>query len=490
MSAPLGYEALCRLAETLARPLHSVMVLSPGADPFHCGTAVHKRDAEWFAALWREHMDRGGHLRRLHYRLVSQAAPILLPSGEPYRNTINCWTTLKMAGKWARYLGLVDADDVDDRRSPPPRLALDEAGAAPASARVERAELWISRVHEPFMPELPRLALVPPAVPQRYHVEVWVEKSDVEDVVLPLAYRYGFNYVPFAGQPGIQPCRKLVDRAERSGRPVRILYISDFDPQGQSMPLAVARKIEFILAERGLDLDIELRPLALTKQQCVDLELPRIPIKDGDRGKRAFEERHGDGATELDALEALHPGLLEDLIVAEVERYHDHTLEERLREAEASVTADLMAINETVHPRNEDELEELRAELDSICEPLREVNRQLAAWRQKVEAIHEAIRQELEDAAPDLEDPSLWPEPAAGDEHPDPLFDSTRDYLEQIEAYKRAQGKPLERRKRGTLTGGKASPSEKPSNATVSETAASEARGQHEQRPCSGGSPE
>jgi len=126
---------------------------------------------------------------------------------------------------------------------------------------------------------------------------------------------------------------------------------------------------------RGLDLDIELRPLALTKQQCVDLELPRIPIKDGDRGKRAFEERHGDGATELDALEALHPGLLEDLIVAEVERYHDHTLEERLREAEASVTADLMAINETVHPRNEDELEELRAELDSICEPLREVLR-------------------------------------------------------------------------------------------------------------------
>lgn len=449
MSSPIGYEALCQLAQKLGRPLHSLTALSHGADPFGCDTPAHVRDAEWFAELWHGHMDRGGHLRRLHYRLISQASPITLPSGAPYLNTINCWSTLKLAGKWARYLGLVDADDVDDRRSPAPHLHLDDEWSSPASAVVREAEVWFSRLIPPRMPDLPRLGLRPPGISQRYHTEVWVEKSDVEDVVLPLARRYAFNYVPFNGQPGLRPCRQLVDRAERSGRRVRILYLSDFDPQGQSMPVAVARKIEFVLAERGLDLDIELRPLALTKDQCVELELPRIPITDGDRGKRAFEERHGDGATELDALEALHPGYLHDLIVAEVERYRDDTLEDRLAEAESSVSADLEAITETVVLRHENELDALRAELEHVAEPIQEINRRLVSWREKAEAVVATIRAELEEAAPDVSDASLWPEPEEGDEHPDPLFSSLRDYVEQVAAYKRFQVKPAERRKRG-----------------------------------------
>ena len=37
---------------------------------------------------------------------------------------------------------------------------------------------------------------------------------------------------------------------------------------------------------------------------------------------------------------------------------------------------------------------------------------------------------------------------AYGDEHPDPLFDSRRSYVDQIEVYKRHQGKPTERRER------------------------------------------
>ena len=37
-----------------------------------------------------------------------------------------------------------------------------------------------------------------------------------------------------------------------------------------------------------------------------------------------------------------------------------------------------------------------------------------------------------------------WPTPANGNEDADPLFDSTRDYLEQIDRYKEHQGKPTE----------------------------------------------
>ena len=203
--------------------------------------------------------------------------------GGVYVNNDYCYAKLNRVSQWARYLDLVSLDDIVDRRNPTPHIFL--AAPEEAGVNVAGSSLWSISV-VPDFPALPSLTLTGPQVVQPYHLEVWVEKSDVEDVVLPLAQNYQFNYLPFIGQPSISSCRDLVDRAERSERPVRILYISDFDPQGQSMPIAVARKIELILAKRGLDdLDIEVRPLALTKDQCVEFELPRTPIKSSDKLK-------------------------------------------------------------------------------------------------------------------------------------------------------------------------------------------------------------
>lgn len=53
----------------------------------------------------------------------------------------------------------------------------------------------------------------------------------------------------------------------------------------------------------------------------------------------------------------------------------------------------------------------------------------------------------LEAEAPDP-DEIEWPEPDDGDEDDDPLFNSTRNYVEQIDCYKEYQGKPTERRNR------------------------------------------
>jgi hypothetical protein len=40
-----------------------------------------------------------------------------------------------------------------------------------------------------------------------------------------------------------------------------------------------------------------------------------------------------------------------------------------------------------------------------------------------------------------------WPEPRDADEDYDPLFDSTRDYVEQINRYKEHQDKPIARKR-------------------------------------------
>jgi len=60
--------------------------------------------------------------------------------------------------------------------------------------------------------------------------------------------------------------------------------------------------------------------------------------------------------------------------------------------------------------------------------------------------LQETLAQELEEEAPDPGEVN-WPEPEEGDEDPDPLFDSTRGYLEQIDRYKEHQDKSTVRRK-------------------------------------------
>src|SRR5262245_2078451 len=189
------------------------------------------------------------------------------------------------------------------------------------------------------MPPVPRLFLLPPTILQPRHVELWCEKTTVNDVLIELAEMYGTNVVTGAGELSVTACLRLIERAQQSDRPVRILYISDFDPAGMSMPLAVARKIEFLLRARNLNLDIQVRPVALTAEQCRELRLPRTPIKESERRRGRFEEQYGESATELDALEALHPGTLQQILENEIERYFDASLNQRLQEVADDVGA-------------------------------------------------------------------------------------------------------------------------------------------------------
>jgi hypothetical protein len=427
---PSGHEDLKALAERLGRPLYTLRAQDAKTDPFLAGMPARRRDAEWFAEVWnRVGGKRGFHLRRLHYRVLSQDPPILMPDGTPYINTVRCVATLYNGGRDARHLGLIDSDDLVDRKNPPPTIFMREGESGEIQCHGGLGELA-----EPKL-EIPRLVLAPPITAQAYQVEIWCEKSTMNDVLMPLGERYGVNVVTGTGEISETRCNELVQRAEESDRPVRILYASDFDPAGDSMPVAAARKIEYALYRlQRYDLDIQVRPVVLTHDQCVEYRLPRIPIKDEARAQR-FEERFGEGATELDALEALHPGELERILVREIERYHDTTLDERVDEVADAVDEDLAEVNEHVRETHAEEIAELEREREAVVAAIE-------AFKRKAEPILRAIEQDLEDGAPDVDLDYDWPEPDEGDEDDDPLFDSTRTYLEQIDRYKDHQDKP------------------------------------------------
>lgn len=398
------------MAKVQGCPVPDLLALAPQNDPFYVGTPGDMAQAEWFAGVWRKGGFFGGaHLRRVHYWCVSQGN-LLQHNGLPYENTEKCWAYLCQASKAARYLGLVSIADVADHKNPDPHISAWYDCATNARFEVNVPELqnpsvWINgRWRGDEWRTGFNIAMVQP-----YHLEVWVEKSTMNDVLLPVCKRHHANLVTGEGEMSIPSVHDLVKRLRKADKPTRIFYVSDFDPAGQSMPRAVARKIEWMLRKEGLALDVKLCPLVLTREQVERHSLPRTPIKKSERRGAAFEERQGKGAVELDALEALHPGSLATIVKDALSTYYSEEAEKEARDKEIALRKAIEREVADITGRYSEEikaLEAMREELDAL----------------EVPGIEEY---EPDKATPEADD----------DEYPW-LFDSQRTYLEQIKAYK------------------------------------------------------
>lgn len=386
-----------------------LIALAPQNDPFYCGSKAQRRDAAWFADIWQRAGFGGGvHLRRVHYWIVSQSEPVQMPvkkkGSRDYRNTDACWRYLTQAAKYARYLGLVAIRDIADHKNPSPHIGAYYNEWDPYAA-VEVPDL-----DEPEVRVGGNGLDVVNAQP--YHLEVWCEKSTMDDVLWPACERYKANLVTFEGEVSITACHELIARIEASGgKPARVFYISDFDPAGNSMPAAMSRKVEYLLTQRGLDYDVKITPLALTLEQVKEYRLPRAPIKDSELRAGAFEEAFGAGATELDALEAQHPGVLGQLTRDALATYYSQAAASAVYKQRQALRQAINAKVKAITSRYADEI----AALEAMQEELRAI---------EIDATEYAV-----DCYPaNVAENGAW------------LFDSARDYVDQIAHYKAHKG--------------------------------------------------
>jgi hypothetical protein len=259
----------------------------------------------------------------------------------------------------------------------------------------------------------------------------------MNDVLGPLCQGYGMNLQTGLGELSITATLALVHRLQEAGKPARIFYVSDFDPAGQSMPVSVSRKVEYFVRTLGLDVDVRVFPVILTAEQVLAYQLPRTPIKETERRRGGFEDRYGEGAVELDALEALYPGELQSVLEGCIVYYFDPTLEQRTKEVQAALERDLGLVWQQVTARFAGDVEALRAVHAQLQQ---EFGARMAAYGEQVQALWHAMRNELDLSAPQLDAYPL-PAPVFSGELAEGLYDSARDYLEQIEAYKLFQGK-------------------------------------------------
>jgi hypothetical protein len=243
----------------------------------------------------------------------------------------------------------------------------------------------------------------------------------MRDILDDVGRQYGVTRVYSLGEISLVACVKLIlDRVASNGnRPIRVLYLSDFDPAGRSIPVAAARKVEWLIRKHNLDIDLQLVPILLDHDQCVHYQLPRTPLK-------ADAHQFGEGATELDALEALHPGELRSIVTEALDRYYDHDLHDRWVRECADVEAAIF-----------DMTAEVRAEYAEIAFAASDLRNRIELLFAKM-AAEITSRAEATETLQPLDEFKSEREIV---EHPDPLYDSLRPYEEQIAKYKLFQGR-------------------------------------------------
>ena len=433
----ITYHDLKAQAKAQGLPVKALIALAPQNDPYYTGTPTDEAMATWFANVWERFSFRTGtHLRRIHYLLVSQDPPFSRANGLPYLNDHPSWNYLLQASKVARYLGRIPAADFEDHRNPDPHL-IRYYPSEPYEPKLSIEGQWDFELYFPSFPDLPTIDLNHFDCQQPYHLEIWTEKSTMNDILLPACKRWEANLITAKGELSITAARDLINRVIEADRPARIFYISDFDPAGRGMPLAIARKLEFFTATLAPDLDIILDPLALTYEQCVEYHLPRSPIKHTERRRHRFQEEFGQGATELDALEALHPGELGHLLDRTLGHYYDEDLDRRTRQERRQLLKDLATTQDDAITHLVDDYNDLASQYQDALADFQEATGPIT---ERLDPLRQAITAALQEAAGrfDLDDYPI-PKGRRASDDPDCLYDSSRSYFDQLARYKQHQ---------------------------------------------------
>jgi hypothetical protein len=174
---------------------------------------------------------------------------------------------------------------------------------------------------------------------QDYYVEVWIEKEALVGVIerpcdewrVPYFSCRGYN----SGSEAYDGARRFKWKISDGIRPV-IFYLGDHDPSGLQMDADHYKRLGQLSGY-----EIEIRRLALTKDQVEEHRLPSNPVKRTDTRSRDYELEHGGGCWELDALD---PSIIAGLVEREIESVIDRKEWNKGLAAEREVKDKLLAV--------------------------------------------------------------------------------------------------------------------------------------------------
>jgi hypothetical protein len=206
---------------------------------------------------------------------------------------------------------------------------------------------------------------------QPYRIIFFGEKTSLKEILLPFVGRVNGELVLPTGESSDTLIAGVARRAEEDQRKHKelavehgfsedtrqavVLYFSDFDPAGHQMAISVARKLQALCHLLYPDLEIQLHPAALTRQQVKRLRLPSTPLKETEKRGDKWRAAMGYEQIEIDALIALNPEALREIVRDALEPFYDFTLRERNYEASREWSAEAKELVESLPEVSESE---------------------------------------------------------------------------------------------------------------------------------------
>lgn len=246
-------------------------------------------------------------LRQLYYQLVARG--IIENNMRSYKNTGNLINDARLAG-------LIDWTAIEDRtRSLKGLTHWSNPQEIIRSASCQyKKDLWKN---------------------QKYHLEVWVEKEALAEVVAKACRPFDVDYFccrGYVSQSEMWSAAQRLVRETYCGKDCVIIHLGDHDPSGIDMSRDIEDRLQmFGNQDGGLTFEnhfLGLRRIALNMDQIETFNPPPNPAKLTDSRCKSYMDKYGDESWELDALE---PKVLNDLIQGTICEYADLDYMERVR---------------------------------------------------------------------------------------------------------------------------------------------------------------
>jgi len=391
----MDYKKIKEIAATDKKLTVSMLLaMSEGRDPFYVEIPNRIQKGKWFEKIWRKYAKPGYHLRRLHYKIIGQ---VKKPDGKKYQNIRKDWELLGNAAVNARYLGLIPYGEFVDKRNPPPRVLTQPDNSSLYSVGINESAAELTSIYPRTWGSCNKFEL------RNYYIEIWAEKSTYDDILIPLCEKYNITLITGAGFESVTHENDLYSRIKNYYKGCRIFYISDYDPAGHNMPRQVSRHLQFrIEKDQAQDtLNVRLKPILLLKEHIKQYDLPTFL---------------GRKQTEVDALEALHPGEFEKIVKSYLDKYIDLDVEAKCKNDEINEEVKFdIKLEEIIDDEYGDKIEKIKEEIEDL-------------------------RQEINDFVEDEEFNSTnlgMPNPKSVIERDDDwLFISELDYFNQLKKFK------------------------------------------------------
>lgn len=246
-------------------------------------------------------------LRQLYYQLVSKD---IIPNNQKE------YAKLSRLLKEGRLGGIVDWSAIEDRLRQVRKVATWDSPKQILSAALNQFRL--DRLQK-----------------QKKHVEVWVEKDALSQVVERAANPFQVPVLVNRGYGSISAiydtyCR-VKDAMVDEDKDVTILYLGDHDPSGLDMSRDINKRLKELLSKEGLEDRFHIDHIALTMAQIQEFNPPPNPAKVQDPRAKWYIENFGDTSWEVDALP---PAELNRIIQEEIGKYIDMEMYKQWEELE------------------------------------------------------------------------------------------------------------------------------------------------------------